>query len=120
MSLLFQNPVQSTVGQLTELVELTVLGTALAKTHLLDIGSEYLYLVISGLCNLPQQLLCLIVFHPNDMDKGQVVKCLGRARMVTAGEVQGLICVIAGTVYIAVMIGIGKIIQPVHGLPIRA
>ena len=67
---------QGSVGQFSELMELTIVRLSLTESHLLDIGDEDLYLVVGDLRHLVEQPLRLGVLHLDDMHEGEVVQRL--------------------------------------------
>ena len=100
-------------------MELSIAGTSLTETHLLDIGNEDLYLVVGDLRHLVEQTFGFVVFHLHDMYESQIVECLCPTRMIICRQVIRLPGKMLRTVDVFVMIGIRKGIQLVHRLPIR-
>ena len=115
---LFIDATDGLVGQLAELVELTVTGATLTEAHLLDIGNKALHLVISGLYHLFKKSFSLVVFHTYDMDEGKVIQSLCPTRTIPYSELCSTPCIGFCGVDVTVVISVGKMIQLVDRLPI--
>ena len=115
---LFIDATDSLVGQLTELMELTVTGATLTEAHLLDIGNKALHLVIGGLYHLFKKSFGFVVFHAHDMDESEVIQSLCPTRTIPHSELCSTSCVGFCGVDVTVVIGVGKMIQLVDRLPI--
>ena len=115
---LFIDATDSLIGQLAELMELTIAGTALTEAHLLDVGDETLDLMIGGLDHFCEKALCLVIFHPDDMNKSKVVEGLCPTRTIACSELYCALGISLGRINIAVVIGIRKRIQLVDRMPI--
>ena len=115
---LFIDATDGLIGQLAELMELAIAGTALTEAHLLDVGDETLNLMIGGLDDFSEESFCLVVFHPDDVNKGQVVEGLCPTRTIACSELYSTLGISLGGINIAVVIGIRKRIQLVDRMPI--
>ena len=115
---LFIDATDGLISQLAELMELAIAGTALTEAHLLDVGDETLNLMIGGLNDFSEESLCLIVFHPDDVNEGQVVECLCPTRTIACSKLYSTLGISLGGINIAVVIGIRKRIQLVDRMPI--
>ena len=94
------------VGKLSVFMEFTVFRSALTETHLLNIGYQQLILVVCGLHHLVEQTFGLVVFHPDNVYKGQVVKGLRTTGMIVFRKLIGTKGISLCGVYIAIVIGI--------------
>ena len=115
---LFVDTTQGTIGQFTELMELTVAGTSLAETHLLDISHHAFHLVVAGLESLLQQTLSLIILHPDDTDESQVVAGLCPAILISFRLLISSQGIRLGRINIPIVRRIGKGVQLVHSVPV--
>ena len=102
------------VGSLTELMELTVPGTALTETHLLDVGNQYLNLIIGHLRHLRQQALRFVILHLHYMNESEIVHGLGLTGMIAVGFMVGTPGIRLRRISIAIVISIRDGIQPVY------
>ena len=116
---LFVDTLQRLHRILTVFIKLPVHGTALAKTHLLDIAYKPFYLIISNFRDFAQPLLGLVILHLDDIGKGQVVESLCPSLVITVGQVISLFGIVFSGVNIPVVTGIRKIIQHVDGRSVR-
>ena len=115
----FVDATQGTIGQLTVFIERTVVGTTLTETHLLHIRHKALYLIVSDFRNITQAFLRLVILHPYDVDKGQMIQGLCPTLVVMTGAIVGLLGIMLRRVEVTIMIGIRQTIQPVHILFVR-
>jgi hypothetical protein len=88
-------------------MELAILGTTLTEAHLLNVGDEEFQLMVCGFNDLSQEPFCLVVLHSGDMDKCQIIECLGLADRISIRKVESLLGKVTGTIDVAIMIGIG-------------
>ena len=105
---------QGLVGQLTELMELTVSRPTLTEAHLLYIGHHALHLVVARLEGFLQQPLRLVVLHTDDADEGHIVAGLCPALVIAARQLIGPLSIVLCGVHVTVMRSIGERIQLIH------
>ena len=101
-------------GLFAAFIKLTILGTALAKTHLLDITHQQVNLIVGKCYGFRQQTVSLGIVHGDQRDESQVSQSFCTTVLVVRSKLQGLAGIMRSGIDIAVMIGIGKGIQLIY------
>ena len=110
---LFLDAIETLLSTLAVVVELTVARHSLTEAHLLDVGNKQFHLIICNRRDDTQEGVGTGIIHAHYVNKGYVIICLGTTIVIDV-ERKHLMRIVEGGIEIAVMIGVGNIVQPVR------
>ena len=115
----FLQTTQTRNGFLAVRIKIFVVGFSLTDTHVLHIGNEKFQLIVAFVLYKGEPFLGFLVIHLRHLDESQVVTSLGIPCAIVVGKAQRSLSQHLSRIKIAIVISIGKVIQPIHLLLVR-